>query len=88
MLKHRDVKFDKIILCGSILPEDFDWSRLLGRDQVGLVRNECGHKDVWAGIVEYFVEGTGKSGKSGFTFFGDSLKQERFELHEHAMLLS
>jgi len=84
MLKHRNVKFDKIILCGSILPEDFDWSRLLGRDQVGLVRNECGHKDVWAGIVGHFVAGTGKSGKSGFAFVGGSLKQERFELHEHS----
>ena len=84
MLKQRDVKFDKIIFCGSILPEDFDWSRLFGRDQVGLVRNECGHKDVWSGLVGRFVAGTGKSGRCGFTFFGASLKQEHFELHEHS----
>jgi pimeloyl-ACP methyl ester carboxylesterase len=84
MLKHRDVKFDKIILCGSILPEDFDWSHLLGRDQVDVVRNECGHRDFWSGIVGNFVGGTGKSGKSGFAFDGASLKQEHFELHEHS----
>ena len=84
MLKHRDVKFDKIVLCGSILPEDFDWSVLLGRDQVNMIRNECGHLDIWAGRVGIFVPGTGGSGRKGFRFCGASFKQEHFDLHEHS----
>lgn len=83
MLTHRDVTFDKIILCGSILPEDFDWSVLFGRDQVNRVYNECGHKDFWAGFVGTVVPGTGKSGKSGFTFCSANFEQEHFELRTH-----
>jgi pimeloyl-ACP methyl ester carboxylesterase len=83
MLEHRDVKFDKIILCGSILPEDFDWSILFGRDQVNRVCNECGHKDFWAGVVGTVVPGTGKSGRSGFTFCSANFGQEHFELRTH-----
>jgi len=84
MLKHRDVKFDKIILCGSILPEDFDWSILFGRDQVNCVRNECGHKDVWPGIARKVVPGTGNSGQNGFTFRSTNFKQEHFDEFEHS----
>ena len=84
MLKHRDVKFDKIILCGSIIPEDFDWSILFGRDQLNCVRNECGHKDFWAGMVGAFVPNTGSSGKNGFTFKSANFKQEHFDLFEHS----
>jgi len=83
MLKRRDVKFDKIILCGSILPEDFDWSILFGRDQVNCVRNECGHQDFWAGMVGTLVPNTGSSGKKGFTFKSGNFKQEHFEF-EHS----
>jgi serine/threonine-protein kinase len=45
MLKHDDVRFDKLILAGSILPRDFDWMTLFARDQVAFVRNECGQED-------------------------------------------
>src|SRR5689334_15731548 len=42
MQKYPDIRFDKVILCGSILPVDFDWSTLFHRDQVNFVRNEYG----------------------------------------------
>jgi len=32
MLKYDSVRIDKLILCGSILPTDFDWATLLARD--------------------------------------------------------
>jgi pimeloyl-ACP methyl ester carboxylesterase len=42
MQKYSDIRFDKVILCGSVLPVDFDWSTLFHRDQVNFVRNEYG----------------------------------------------
>jgi serine/threonine-protein kinase len=69
MLKYDDIRFDKIILCGSILPVDFDWAKLFTRDQVALVSNECGHRDPWPRWASRFVPGTGPSGSAGFGWF-------------------
>ncbi len=69
MLKYSDIQFDKIILCGSILPCDFNWAKLLARDQISLVRNECGHKDPWPRWASRVVPGTGPSGSKGFDWF-------------------
>lgn len=66
MQKYPDMRFDKIILCGSILPIDFDWSTLFDRDQVNFVRNEYGLRDFWASGVGSFIRDTGASGKKGF----------------------
>lgn len=84
MQKYRDVKFDKIILCGSILPNDFDWATIIGRDQANFIRNECGLKDFWCGIVEKIVPKTGSSGKNGFNFVATNFAQEHFEYYEHS----
>jgi len=84
MQKYRDVKFDKVILCGSILPNDFDWATIIGRDQANFIRNECGLKDIWCGIVEKIVPKTGSSGKNGFNFFATNFIQEHFEYYEHS----
>jgi hypothetical protein len=84
MLKYREVRFDKIILCGSILPKEFDWGELLARNQVWCVRNEFGLKDIWARIVGRFIPRTGDSGRSGFEHDSPCVQQERFDFHEHS----
>jgi hypothetical protein len=84
MLKYEDVKFDKIILCGSILPVDFDWFTLFSRDQVNFVRNEYGIKDSWSRNVGRFVRGTGKSGCDGFRFLSTVFSEERFDYFHHS----
>lgn len=76
MLKHKEIKFDKVILCGSILPSDFDWNTLFVRDQVGRVLNECGDDDVWVALAPYAVRGTGRSGRDGFAFLGSKCRNE------------
>ena len=53
----EDVKVDKVLLCGSILPRDFPWSRLLEAGQIGSVRNEYGVRDTWVRLVAWFVRG-------------------------------
>lgn len=84
MQKYREIKFDKIILCGSILPKDFDWPELLGRNQVWRVKNEFGLRDKWASMTGRFVPRTGSSGLSGFDYQSECIQPERFEYHEHS----
>jgi hypothetical protein len=85
MRKYEDVKFDKIILAGSILPRGFDWGRLFARDQLALVINECGWQDLWSGIAGTTVRGTGSSGKHGFHHTDDRfIEQIPHEEFEHS----
>jgi pimeloyl-ACP methyl ester carboxylesterase len=84
MLKYPDVKFDKIILCGSILPRDFDWATLFHRDQVSLVRNEFGVRDIWTAMVDLAIEDAGASGADGFLSLSTVISQERYEYFRHS----
>jgi hypothetical protein len=84
MQKYPDIRFDKVILCGSILPVDFDWSNLFHRDQVNFVRNEYGRQDYWASIVGCFIPNTGASGTDGFQLLSTVVSQERFEYFNHS----
>jgi len=83
-LKYREIKFDKVILCGSILPVDFDWHTLFIRDQVGRVRNECGGQDIWVSLAPVGVRGTGTSGRTGFAFLGSRCANDRYDYHKHS----
>jgi len=84
MQKYPDIQFDKIILCGSILPVDFDWSLLFHRDQVNAVRNEYGSRDFWTSCVGNFIQNSGASGAKGFQFLSTVVSQERFEYFGHS----
>jgi serine/threonine protein kinase len=79
LLRYSYLRFDKILLCGSILPVDFPWDQLLERGQVQFVRNEYGSEDFWTKYVNFFVPGTGPSGLIGFSKEHPKLKQERFD---------
>jgi serine/threonine-protein kinase len=83
LLRYPYLRFDKVLLCGSILPCDFPWAALLERGQVQAVRNEFGRHDVWTRAVAWFVPGTGPSGLRGFDAVHARLEQERFEF-EHS----
>jgi serine/threonine-protein kinase len=83
LLRYPYLRFDKVLLCGSILPRDFPWAALIERGQVQAVRNEFGRHDVWTRAVAWFVPGTGPSGLRGFTDTHARLEQERFEF-EHS----
>jgi len=73
------LRFNKVILCGSILPTDFPWSFIIGRGQVQAVRNEHGAQDLPTRLVEWVVSGTGPSGMSGFSESNDRIVQRKFD---------
>jgi hypothetical protein len=84
MLQFEDVRFDKLILAGSILPRDFDWATLFARDQVAQVRNECGQRDPWPGWAGRVVARTGTGGSEGFEWFGSAVQNVRSEWFGHS----
>ena len=79
LLKDDFIRVNKVILCGSILPRDFPWDKLIERGQVQAVRNEYGVRDPWVKRVGCFVRDTGPSGALGFTCKHDRLEQAEFE---------
>jgi len=84
LLRFDFIRFNKVILCGSILPRDFPWDKLIERGQVQAVRNEFGVRDPWVKRVGCFVRGAGPSGAYGFTCKHERLKQEKFE-YDHSV---
>ncbi len=79
LLRFDFIRVNKVILCGSILPTDFPWDRLIDRGQVQAVRNEYGVRDPWVKRASWFVRGAGSSGSSGFTHAHERLEQEEFD---------
>jgi serine/threonine-protein kinase len=79
LLRYPYLRFNKVLLCGSILPRDFPWDALIDRGQVQAVRNEYGARDVWTQLARRFVAGTGASGTIGFACQHDRLEQEAFD---------
>lgn len=82
--KHPHMRFDKIILCGSIVHEDFDWETKLATGQVNFVRNDYGALDVWPRIARALVGGAGRSGTDGFARACAGLAQIRFGRYTHS----
>ena len=83
LYQYPDVKFDKVILCGSIVRQDFDWQRLFARDQVNIARNDYGLWDNWTSLASFVINDAGPSGKVGFSDQSDRLYDIKFDEHTH-----
>ena len=80
LLRYPYLRFNKVLLCGSILPPTFPWEEIIARGQVQAVRNEYGARDAWTRMVQWFVPGTGPSGIDGFEAEpSERFEQERFD---------
>lgn len=85
LLKHQDIKFDKIILCGSIVDVDFDWDTILKRNQAHFVRNEYSSQDdivKWGWILTRSFKNF--SGLKGFACNSNAFEQAKFDYFEHS----
>jgi hypothetical protein len=83
LYRHEEIKIDKLILLGSVLPIGFEWQLLFARGQVNFVRNEKGLRDIPVQLTRYAVPGTGPSGRRGFHFAFPHFTQKDFEF-EHS----
>ncbi|WP_165248070.1 hypothetical protein [Paludisphaera soli] len=71
-----DLKIHRLILCGSVLPQDFSWEQYQGRFDDDKVVNECGKADIWPVLAQSASWGYGASGTHGF--FNEVLVKNRF----------
>ena len=65
--KYPEIRFERIIFCGSIVRRDFDWAAVVKIGQVEAVLNQCGGEDFWVKVADWFVGGAGRSGVEGFS---------------------
>jgi O-acetyl-ADP-ribose deacetylase (regulator of RNase III)/pimeloyl-ACP methyl ester carboxylesterase len=72
--KHSDIKLHRVILCGAVLPQHYNWEQ--HRDQINVfnssthrtyrVMNDCGWKDNWPVFAKFMTWGYGMAGRTGF----------------------
>ena len=64
--RHFDLHVHRLILCGSVLSQNFPWNQLQGRFDDDKVVNECGKADIWPVLAKSLTWGYGDSGTHGF----------------------
>ncbi|WP_165248052.1 alpha/beta hydrolase [Paludisphaera soli] len=75
-----DLQIHRLILCGSVLRQDFPWEQYQGRFDDDKVVNECGKADIWPVLAQSASWGYGASGTHGF---GAVLVKDRFHAGGH-----
>ena len=63
--KYADIKLNRIQLCGSIIPTNYDWALVKPRIS-GTIVNDVGTKDRWPSVAKHLSWGYGSSGRYGF----------------------
>jgi hypothetical protein len=86
LLHNARFKFNRIILCGSIIPDSFDWDRvqdqiLFTGDKRDAIINECGIFDVWPVLASSCTWGYGATGTYGFGVYN---VRDRFHEFRHS----
>src|SRR5947209_17498657 len=61
MKENFDIKFHRIIFCGSVIPYDFPFEQIQDRFQPPVV-NEVGTRDIWPAMAESITFGYGSAG--------------------------
>lgn len=80
-----DLDLYRIILCGSVLNEDYPWNKLHLAGRYNAAVNECGWRDVWPLLAKAVTWGYGVSGAFGFNKPGIT---NRFHDLEHSEFLA
>jgi hypothetical protein len=86
LLRNPRFKFDRVILCGSIVPDSFHWDRVQNQilstgDKRDAIINECGILDVWPVLASSATWGYGATGTYGF---GVHNVRDRYHAFRHS----
>ena len=81
MESFHDVRFRRMIFCGSIVNRDYDWDATIGRGQAERVLNEFGRKDIWVRLAEWVLQDGGSSGYQGFDNIANGAVVQRRHPH-------
>jgi hypothetical protein len=66
MQLYDEICFDRIIFCGSIVGETYDWSEIIKRGQCSAVLNDHGFRDRAVGWARWAIKDAGVAGIGGF----------------------
>jgi hypothetical protein len=88
MESYGGITFDQVILCGSIVPMDYDWRVLFERGQVKRILNECAERDIAVKASPYFIKDAGPSGAYGFDINDERLCQRFVSKFGHSDYLN
>lgn len=80
LVEHKDVKFHRLLLCGSIIPIEYRWDKAAGPDDLAIV-NEVGTQDIWPIMARVSSWGYGCSGTMGFK---TNRVEDRYFNHGHS----
>lgn len=80
-----DIEFKRVILCGSIIKDDFGWDHYINRFDENKkynwqIVNDCGMNDIWPVLAKSITYGYGSSGRFGF---GHNRVKDRFHNKGH-----
>jgi len=62
--ENSDMRPDRLLLCGSVLPASYAWDQLPNRPEA--VLNEAGSRDIWPILAKSVTWGYGSTGTFGF----------------------
>jgi hypothetical protein len=80
-VQEPDVVFDRVILCGSIIPENFRKAQYRSQFGTDLILNDCGTHDIWPVLAKSVTWGYGATGTFGF---GSAGIRDRFSKFTHS----
>lgn len=63
--RFADLRFGRVVLAGSIVRPDYDWSAQIAAGRVEAVLNHCGDRDWVVGLAGPTIPDTGASGRIG-----------------------
>lgn len=74
--KYTSIKFNKVLLCGSILKRKLNWQKYFDRGQIKMLYNDYGGLDGIVSFSPIVIRECGNSGKYGFKNIPDTLQSK------------
>ncbi|MCR5868505.1 hypothetical protein [Aquincola sp. J276] len=85
MEENPQVRFRRIVFCGSIVRRDYDWGARIESGQVERVLNEYSRRDIWARVAEWVIADGGSAGAKGFdNTAGGAVVQREYPFWRHS----
>src|SRR5207244_3865633 len=69
-LEEPDIRLNRVILCGCIVPEEFRRARHEAQLGADSILNDCGTHDIWPVLAKSLTWGYGATGTFGFGTVG------------------
>ena len=80
-----DIKVDRLVFCGSIVPSSYPLHRVVGQIAAGPIVNDVGSRDIWPALADSVTKGYGRTGTYGFHVPG---VLDRWHDGAHSMFLT